>query len=449
MQAEFEAVAEQQKKSSKAESSSNDNDTTKDEDEASPYPFPVVPTTPPASSSHNSIHHHGTVTEDEGSEAEGAGPNNVNVSAERQNNAEAAGAAQEESDAEFSGGIDLGEDSSEDDDDDDDSSRSMGDEYLPVASPLLGVGRELTEGDPDHLVLSASARSHFTTEGNNNDAHEQEELEEDSSSSSSDSSEDDRQLEALLDGVRHDDDDDEEAEAEDILLRRALAMSLTDSQINLDAGDSDDNETSFAEHDVETSTNVNASATSSFRTPLLSQSLASETVANENDKEQDDLNLPPMPTAPTHYPFLPVGMTPKVELGEEEERGQLDEAAYFNPGSLSAFGAIPSPNVLVRFLSHLKGILERNLVVDDSAKGSEGAPSSNFPGGSPFATPTNSAGYRSPVLDAKAPNELGDDTVTFHLLIAGFVFLADARTDAISKLRQALLSAVEHLPEQE
>ncbi len=139
------------------------------------------------------------------------------------------------------------------------------------------------------------------------------------------------------------------------------------------------------------------------------------------DEDEDDRDLPPFPSPPSHYPFA-------------SSFDQKTAKEAFDPLSLTKFGSLPASHVLVHLLRHTSLMMERRRaspqrqprdLVEKMVAGGMG--SALFP-------PKRQLGKtrRSSRLQPQK------DDLTFQLLVICVLQMHDKRTDAIESLRNAV-----------
>lgn len=273
-------------------------------------------------------------------------------------------------------------------------------------------------------------------EEEDNDEDDEGDVDEPSSSSGSESSDDEEE-----DGMGDSDDADAlDTDDEDAVLRQAMAMSIAE-QVEVDAERQGEKScaTAHLSSGLRPSDDRDSSAVSTHQTNALkvtespvAQSTDRDIMRNEED---DDSNLPPLPSPPTSYQFLiPTGSGISALVPEYTKAGaeSLSSISQLDPSKLSDFGSVPACYVLLHFLRYATLEMDRRLSLQAKARSSPVVVRGGV--GSSLFTLDHSNSDRT---DSITSNDK-KGAITLQLMVASILLMIEHRSDAIENLRKAI-----------
>lgn len=289
--------------------------------------------------------------------------------------------------------------------------------------------------DMDGELLENVSRGAIDDEEEEDDEDDEADVDEPSSSSGSESSDDDD------DGMGDSDDADVlDTDDEDAILRQAMAMSMAE-QVEVDAERQGERSSTTAHlsSGLRPSDDHDSSVVSSHQTSALQ--VTESPVAQNTDRdimrneEDDDSNLPPLPSPPTSHQFLiPTGSGISALVPEYTKTGaeSLSSISQLDPSKLSDFGSVPSCYVLLHLLRYAKLEMDRRLSLHAKARSSPVVVRGGV--GSSLFTLDHSNSDRT---DSLASNDK-KGAITLQLLVASILLMIQHRSDAIENLRKAM-----------
>jgi hypothetical protein len=260
------------------------------------------------------------------------------------------------------------------------------------------------------------------------------EIHQDDSSSSSSNSEEDPQYAEIDDEAE----DEEESEVEENeLLREALTLSLLDQGplfAQEAAGETrrDVNEEQVTagnqEEEKEGREGEPDQSTSESPPPLMQANAASS-----DEEEEDESPLPPLPPAPSRYPYAAlIDSLSNLDRDRAKDASSHEEVSpYLDPAEFSKFGSVPSANALVHILRYAMITVQRRreaIKTDDNAV-------QCIPGG------MGSSLFEARLLPYDTKDERREDSdhaVSIQLLVSTFLIMDRNRLHAIDNLRYAI-----------